>query len=169
MSIQLELSYGEHTTLDLTEILIEHDIQFNDVKDIFIKWTTLSITLNNGSTVCHEFELDDLASDYKYPATTVITCNDFKTHHEVSLPYNSAEPALKAIQSELNGKPIAKKTDLLSMFNNLSQSEQTDLLTLYFELLSDNPGLFYDLRKLNKNEDNAAICDAISNLIKSEL
>ena len=53
MSILLELSYGEHMTLDLSEILMVHGIQFTDVKNLFVKWNTLAIELNNGTTVEH--------------------------------------------------------------------------------------------------------------------
>jgi hypothetical protein len=93
----------------------------------------------------------------------VITANGFNTYYDIK-----SDSALSRIKSELAGQSVNKKTDLLTMFNQLSTTERDNLLKLYFELLSDNPGLFYDLLKLNKNEDSAAICDAISNLIKNE-
>lgn len=62
----LLLTYSAYTTVDIDDIETELNISWNDVKEYYVKWDTLYLTMKNDDK--HIFELNiNPEVDIKYP------------------------------------------------------------------------------------------------------
>ena len=70
----LELTYEVHVEVNLDG----YDIDWNNVKQYHIKYSTLAITFNNGDCVEYDIDIDGGEVDFKYPTDKTLFNKDYK-------------------------------------------------------------------------------------------